>query len=136
MEREEFEAILEEGIAAWNADGVTSFAPYLTGDVELQSPKEIPGGGTFKGREQAIAFLTTFEEGGGGVRLRFSVDEIIDVGGEFFVAMKAVQVGDSSGIELGEGQWFYVMRPRGHAVESIRVFLDRDEAMKAAGLGS
>jgi hypothetical protein len=134
MDREEFEALLEEGIAAWNVAGVRSFGPYLTEDIEMQTPKEIPGGGTFRGREAALDFLASFEEGGGGVRLTFEVAEVIEAGEQFFVALKAVQVGDSSGIELGEGQWFYLMRPRGRAVESMRTFLDRDEAMAAAGL--
>jgi ketosteroid isomerase-like protein len=136
MKREEFEALLEEGIAAWNAAGVRNFGPYLTEDVELRTPKEIPGGGTFNGRQAALDFLASFEEGGGGVRLRFEVAEVIETGDQFFVALKAAQVGDSSGIELGEGQWFYVMRMRGRAVDRFQTFLDRDEALAAAGLKS
>jgi hypothetical protein len=134
MERDEFEALVEEGIAAWNATGVRDFGPYLTEDVEVRTPKEIPGGGTFKGREEALDFLASFEEGGGGVRLKFEVAEVIEAGDQFFVAMKATQVGDSSGIELGEGKWFYVMRARGRAVDQMFAFLDRDEALAAAGI--
>ena len=136
MDREEFEANLKEGIAAWNAAGVRNFGPYLTEDVEMRTPKEIPGGGTFRGREAAIDFLAGFEEGGGGVRLTFEVAEVVEAGKQFFVTLKAIQVGDSSGIELGEGEWFYLMRPRGRAVESLLAFLDRDEALAAAGLKS
>ena len=136
MDRKEFTTLLEEGIAAWNAAGVRNFGPYLTEDVEMRTPKEIPGGGAFRGRQAALDFLASFEEGGGGVRLRFEIAEVLEAGDEFFVTLTAVQVGDSSGIELGEGQWFYLLRPRGRAIERLHAFLDRDEAMAAAGLKS
>lgn len=120
-----------EAYAAWNADGAAGMEPYLADDFEFHSPPEIPGGGTFA-RAEALEFMTTWEAGGGGVQLQFELVEVIAIGEEFLVVLDAKQVGDSSGVELGEQRWFQLVLPRDGKITRARVFLDRDEALAAA----
>jgi ketosteroid isomerase-like protein len=134
MDRAEFEQLASGAVEDWNREGALGFSRWFTDDIELQSPPEIPGGGTFRGRDAAIDFMTSWERGGGGVRLEFSIVEILEAGDEYLVILDAAQIGDASGIELGSARWYQLVRLRDGKVCRERIFLDREEALRAAGL--
>jgi hypothetical protein len=68
------------------------------------------------------------------VSLKWSLVEILPAGDQYLCVLDAKVTGDASGIELPVQRWFHVNQFENGKIVRDRVFLDRDEAFRAAGL--
>ena len=102
-------------------------------DIEWITPPEVPGGGTFVGKEAVVAFLKNFEGSLGVLRLSFEIEEIIPINGEYLVSSVATGTSES-GVALPPHNWFHLMRTEDGLLCRAQLFLDRVQALEAAGL--
>jgi hypothetical protein len=127
--------LIREGIEAWNEEGPLAFETFMSEDIVWQTPDEIPGGGTFHGREATMEFLRTWLEGGGVLATRLSIAEMRPVGEEVLLTLDSEMVGESSGVPLPPFQWYMVLRfDEDDLLVRNRVYMDRQKAHAAAGL--
>jgi len=102
-------------------------------DIEWITPPEVPGGGTFVGKEAVVAFLKNFEGSLGVLRLSFEIEEIIPINDEYLVSSVATGTSES-GVALPPHNWFHLMRTEDGLLCRAQLFLDREQALEAAGL--
>jgi ketosteroid isomerase-like protein len=121
---------IREGYRAWNEGGGESL---MHPDIEWITPPEVPGGGTFVGKEATAGFLSNFEGTKGVLNLSFQIQEIIPAAGQYLVISRAEGTG-ASGIAVPAHDWFHLIRLENGMVRRAELFLDRDQALEAAGL--
>jgi ketosteroid isomerase-like protein len=114
---------------AWNEDGLDVLAPRLAADVELDDPPEMPDAGNWRGRDRVLARLEDVASavGGGWVDIK----DVRAVGDEVLVSM--VWQEDESKGSPPFGEVFHLVRTSGEEIVRMRVFLDREAAVEAAG---
>ena len=122
--------LIREGWRAWNEG---SAEPFLHPDVEWITPPEVPGGGKFVGKEATVEFLRNFEGTMGVLNLSFRVRDIIPAGGQYLVISLAEGTG-ASGIAVPAHDWFHLVRLEDGKLKRAQLFLNRDQALEAAGL--
>lgn len=118
------------GYRAWNAGDVE---PMLHDDVVWITPPEVPGGGTFVGKDSTLEFLQNFEGTSGILDLSFEVEDIIPAGDQYLVISLAEGTGES-GVAIPAHHWFHLVRLEGGRLRRAELFLDRRQAFMAAGL--
>lgn len=123
-------AAIRSGYRAWNEGRADSF---MHPDVEWITPPEVPGGGTFVGREATVEFLRNFGGTGGILDLSFEVEEIIPTGDQYLVISRAEGTGES-GVAIPPHSWFHLVRLESGRLRRAELFLDRRQALTAAGL--
>jgi SnoaL-like protein len=127
--------LIREGIQAWNDEGPLAFEPFMAEDIVWTSPDEIPGGGTFHGREATMEFLRSWLAGGGVLDTRLDIAEMLPVGENVLLTLDSEIVGESSGVALPPFQWYMVLRfGEDDLLVRNTVFLDQAKAVEAAGL--
>ena len=122
--------LIREGWRAWNE---ASIEPFLHPDVEWITPPEVPGGGTFSGKEATVEFLRNFEGTMGVLDLSFQIKEIIPAGEEYLVISRAEGTG-ASGVAIPAHDWFHLVMLEDGKLRRARLSLNRDQALEAAGL--
>ena len=125
-------SLIREGWRAWNEG---SIEPFLHPDVEWITPPEVPGGGSFIGKEATMEFLRNFEGTMGVLDLSFQIQEIIPAGEEHLVISRAEGTG-ASGVGIPAHNWFHLIRMEDGRLRRAQLFLDHDRALEAAGLSS
>jgi ketosteroid isomerase-like protein len=95
------------------------------------TPEELPDAGIHHGTEAAKAALQGYVDVGGHMKIH--VEECIDAGDEVFVRWQAHVRGASSGAPA-EGSMYHVSTVKDGKLVRLRQYLDRDKALKAAGL--
>jgi ketosteroid isomerase-like protein len=121
-----------ESLDAAKAGGADAFIERLDSDIEFEEDPSFPEAGTFRGRDiylrYARDFIAQFEQ------LVFSVEELIDAGPDkVLVCLHLTGRGKESGAAFDfRPAWLYTVRD-GRVVK-IRAYLDRGEALGAAGL--
>jgi ketosteroid isomerase-like protein len=101
-------------------------------DHELIVVAEFPGPRSYRGREGLVEFVRRWTED----FERFSIqrEELIDAGnGRVFASHKQSAIGKGSGVPM-EVEYFSVFEVENGKLVRIRHYLDRDEALEAAGL--
>ena len=121
---------IRAGYRAWNAGATEAF---MHPDVEWVTPPEVPGGGTFVGREATLEFLRNFEGSKGVLDLSFEIEEIIPVRDRYLVVSVATGAGES-GVAIPAHNWFHLVTLRDGRLVRAELFLDRAQALAAAGL--
>jgi ketosteroid isomerase-like protein len=124
--------IVRRFIAAWSDHDRAALAGYLHPDAVFHSAITNVVGETFHGREQILGVFDRWEEDWS--ELRWEVDEYIDVDDVRVVTLhKVVATGRASGIETVR-ELGGLIDIRDGLVVSQWIYLDRDEALEAAGL--
>ena len=128
--------LILQGYELWNEGDPEGLAALcFTEDIEWQNAPEWPGQRSYRGSDDVVRFLR--EEVVGVIELNEIEIEQLDVhGDEVVISMLARTRGQESNLDIGKIPVFHVARLRGGRVCRIRAFLDRDEALAAAGSNS
>jgi hypothetical protein len=125
--------MVERAIAAVNARDVDAYLACCTESVRLQTPLA-PIGGTYEGRRAIRRFFEDVADTGPDFRL--SLDDTEQLGSDRVLAFLRVSAtGRASGIPgLRDQPTTNVYDFDNGRIARVRIFLDRDEALKAVGL--
>jgi ketosteroid isomerase-like protein len=123
--------LVERAIAAINARDIDGYLACCTEDIELETPLT-PIAGVYEGREGIRRFLGDIEDAGPDFRI--DVRGVDPIGSDRVVALVCVSsTGRASGIgSVNETTNVYDFAEG--RIRRIRIFLDRQEALKAVGL--
>jgi ketosteroid isomerase-like protein len=111
-----------------------SFREQLAEDFEIRLPPEYPEGGqVFVGRDGAHRFVAAFREA--WTQWRVEPEQYFDAGAHVVVYVRIHVAGEVSGVEL-DHEPAHLWTIRDGRVASLEIFLDRDAALRAAGLAA
>jgi ketosteroid isomerase-like protein len=122
---------VRETIAAFNRGEFDRIEAATDADFELTRAGEVMDGDSLSGPRamrgyfEPDAFETT----------TFEIEEVVDAGSAVFVEGLSRAVGAGSGVPV-EQRICLVYRVEGERLKGMRIFFDRDEALRAAGLES
>jgi ketosteroid isomerase-like protein len=123
------------GYARWNSGDMTALAELFTEDIEYQNSPEWPGQLVYHGADAVIRFLR--DEVAEIIALRpVEVVRTDVIESEILIELRARTHGRLSGLDLDDAALFHVARMRNGRVSRVRVYLDRQEAMRAAETGT
>ncbi len=118
---------VNDAYQAWNTIGPEGLRPWVTDDLELHDPPQMPDGRAWRGLDAVLARLEEVAASIGGrwVELR----EVRPVGDEVFVAM-TWRV-DNSRDSAVLGDVFHLVSLDDGRIRRIRVFLTEEDARAA-----
>jgi ketosteroid isomerase-like protein len=123
------------GYARWNAGDTGALLELFTDDIEYQNAPEWPGQRVYHGADEVMRFLC--DEVREIIALRpVEVVRTDIVEGEILIELRAHTHGSLSGLDLDSPSLFHVARMRDGRVCRVRVYLDRNEATRAAETGT
>ena len=116
---------------AFNRGDVDALFADAAEDVEFQEDPTFPEAGIYRGRDQILAYLASFQEG--MADHRFEIEELRDLGDHVLAFLHEKARGASSGIDVDQRPAF-LYKFRDGVIVHVRAYLDRVEALKAVGL--
>ena len=123
--------LVERAIAAINARDIEGYRACCTEDVKLETPMAAVGG-VYEGIHGIRRFLTDVEEAAPDFRIE--LDGVEEVDSKRVIAfLRNSSTGRASGIRMAWPQTNVYDLIDGK-ISHIRIFIDRDEALKAVGL--
>ena len=127
-------AAIRAGYARWNAGDTAALAELFTEDIEYQNSPEWPGQSVYQGADAVIRFLEEVAE----IIALNPVDVVSAdvIESEILIELRARTHGQLSGLDLDDGALFHVAQMRDGRVARVRVYLDRDQAKRAAQTGA
>ena len=130
MSQENLETV-RRAVAAINARDVEAYLRCCTEDVELHTPMEQLGA-AYKGRQQIERFFSDIRDTAPSFRI--TIGGLEAIGRDRVLASISISsTGRSSGIPMDTGATNLYELTNG-SISRIRIFFDRAEALKAAGL--
>jgi uncharacterized protein len=117
--------------AAWNAGGLDAVRAFWSDDFEWHDAPEMPDGSVYRGAEAAAAHFRDLNEVLGTMAVQ--VDRALPAGDEVFVALQVHVDAPRAGLPL-DGPIFETVRVEEGKIARIRLFLDEQAALEAAGL--
>jgi ketosteroid isomerase-like protein len=129
---EENVTLIERAIARINARDIEGYLACCTEDVKLETPMAAVGG-VYEGIDGIRRFFADIEEAAPDFRIE--LDGVEEVDGKRVIAfMRTGSTGRASGIRMTAPTQANVYDLLDGKISHIRIFFDRDEALKAAGL--
>jgi ketosteroid isomerase-like protein len=123
--------LVERAIAAINARDIESYRACCTEDVKLEAPTAAVGG-VYEGIDGIRRFLTDVEEAAPDFRIE--LDGVEEVDSKRVIAfLRNNSTGRASGIRMAWPQTNVYDLIDGK-ISHVRMFVDRQEALKAVGL--
>ena len=123
--------LVERAIAAINARDIEGYRACCTEDVKLETPMAAVGG-VYEGIDGIRRFLTDVEDAAPDFRIE--LDGVEEVDSKRVIAfLRNSSTGRASGIRMAWPQTNVYDLIDGK-ISHIRIFIDRDEALKAVGL--
>ena len=123
--------LVERAIAAINARDIEGYRACCTENVKLDTPMAAVGG-VYEGIDGIRRFLTDVEEAAPDFRIE--LDGVEEVDSKRVIAfLRNSSTGRASGIRMAWPQTNVYDLIDGK-ISHIRIFIDRDEALKAVGL--
>ena len=123
--------VVERAIAAINERDIDGYLACCTEDVQLQTPLS-PVAGVYEGAEGIRRFFADIEDTGPDFRL--DLERLQGVGGERILAFLRVRShGRASGLST-PAETGNVYEFEEGKIRRIQIFIDREEALEAAGL--
>ena len=120
--------LVEEAYRAWNAAGPGAFVEFATQDVEVHDPPELPDAQTWSGREAVVGRLEDVVATTGGTWA--DIDDVRAVGDEVLVSLTwRMERGNSATLAAV----YHLVGVDGDRIARVRVFLEEDAAVQAAG---
>ena len=123
---------IRAGFAAFNRGDYEEWIALYDEDVEFLDLAETPDTGVFRGHAGARAWLAKLQEAW-GEGFRFEPRGITEGDGVVLVDTRAKGVGVGSGVPI-EMTVYTVLRYRDQKIVWSRGFIDRADALEAAGL--
>jgi ketosteroid isomerase-like protein len=123
--------LVERAIAALNARDIEGYRACCTEDVKLETPMAAVGG-VYEGIDGIRRFLTDIEDAAPDFRMELDGVEEVD-SKRVLAFLRNSSTGRASGIRLAWSQTNVYDLVDGK-ISHIRIFLDREEALKAVGL--
>ena len=117
--------------AAWNAGGLDAARPFWSNDFEWHDAPGMPDSGVYRGPEAAAAHFRDLNEVLGTMEVH--LDRVLPAGDEVFVLLH-VQLDAPRGELALEGRIFETVRIEEGKISRIRLFLDEQAPLEAAGL--
>jgi ketosteroid isomerase-like protein len=123
------------GYARWNSGDTTALVELFTEDIEYQNSPEWPGQRVYHGADAVMRFLQ--DEVAEFIALRpVEIVRTDVIESEILIELRARTHGRLSGLDLDDGALFHLARMRDGRVSRVRVYLDRQEATRAAQTGT
>jgi len=123
---------IRAGFDAFNRGDYEAWIDVYDEDVEFLDLAETPDTGAFRGHAGAWAWLAKLQEAW-GEGFQFEPRTILEGDGVVLVDTRAKGLGVGSGVPI-EMTVYTVMRYRNQKVVWTRAFIDRADALEAAGL--
>ncbi len=124
--------LIERAIAAINARDIEGYLACYTENVKLETPMAAVGG-VYEGIDGIRHFFTDIEEAAPDFRIE--LDGVKEVDSKRVLAlMRTGSTGRASGIRMAAPQQANVYNLIDGKISHIRIFFDRQEALKAVGL--
>jgi hypothetical protein len=120
--------LVEEAYHTWNESGPRAFAEgFTTEHVQLEDPPELPDAQEWVGRDAVVARFEDVVAATGG---RWAdIDEVRPVGDEVLVSLTwRLERGGTASL----GCVYHLVRVRDDRIARIRVFLEKEAALRAA----
>ena len=129
---QENEELVREAYDAYNREGITGILRYLDPEVEWRNPKESPNAGVFIGHEGVIEWQrmvdAAFKD------MHFEPDRIDQLPqGQVLVFVRFRFRSPTSDVQV-EVPFTHLMTWRDGKITTFRMYTDKTEALKAAGL--
>ncbi|TMK39553.1 MAG: nuclear transport factor 2 family protein [Actinobacteria bacterium] len=124
--------MLRAGFAAFNRGDYESWIAAYDEDVEFHDLAETPDTRLFRGHDGIRAWLTKLQEAW-GEGFRFEPRSFTEGDGVVVVDTHAIGTGAGSGLPI-EMPVYIVLRFRNHKVVWTKPFMERADALQAAGL--
>jgi uncharacterized protein len=124
-------AVVRGYYAAWNGGGLDAVRAFWSDDFEWHDAPEMPDGSVYRGAEAAAAHFRDLNEVLGTMAVQ--VDRALPAGDEVFVALQVHVDAPRAGLPL-DGPIFETVRVEEGKIARIRLFLDEQAALEAAGL--
>jgi ketosteroid isomerase-like protein len=116
---------------AFNQGALDSVLEGANPDVEFDASQRLPDEGVMRGRDAYRRFVErTFET---WERFHVELDELLDAGDAVVAMVRISGVGKASRVAVEE-RTAHVLWLRDGRPYRVKVFVDRDEALRAAGL--
>lgn len=123
------------GYARWNAGDTAALAELFTEDIEYQNSPEWPGQRVYHGADAVIRFLQ--DEVAEIIALNpVEIVRTDVIESEILIELRARTHGRLSGLDFDDVALFHVAQMRDGRVARVRVYLDRQEATRAAQTGT
>jgi hypothetical protein len=117
--------------AAWNAGGLDAARMFWSDDFEWHDAPGMPDAGVYRGAEASAAHFRDLNEVLGTMNVH--LDRVLSANDEVFVLLH-VHLDAPRGELALEGPIFETVRVQEGKISRIRLFLDEQTALKAAGL--
>lgn len=118
---------------AFNRGDLEAFLADAAEHIEFEEDPAFPEAGVYRGREEIVAYLASFQEG--MADHRFEVEELLDLGDRVIALLHETARGASSGVDVHQRPAF-IYEFRDGLIVRVRAYLDRAEGLAAVGLGS
>jgi uncharacterized protein len=116
---------------AFNQGALDSMLEVANADVEFDASERLPDEGVIRGRDAYRRFFErTFDT---WERFVVEIDELLDAGDAVVALVRISGVGKSSQVTVEESTAHVVWLREGRPYR-VKVFADRDDALRAAGL--
>jgi ketosteroid isomerase-like protein len=126
-------ADIQEAYDAFNRRDFEAWIALYDEDVEFFDLAEAPDKRAFRGHAGVRAWIAKLQEAWGEGFVRFEPHSIVEGGGAVVVDTRAKAVGGGSGVPI-EMTFHTVLRFRDQKVVWVSSYIDRGEALEAAGL--
>jgi ketosteroid isomerase-like protein len=123
--------LVERAIAAINARDIEGYLSCCTEDVKLETPMAAVGG-VYEGIDGIGRYFTDIEEAGPDFRIELDGVEEVD-SGRVIASIRTNATGRASGIPMALSLTNLYDLIDGK-ISHVRIFLEREEALKALGL--
>ena len=123
-------ALLRQSYERLERDGVSAIADLLDPEFEIETARDLPEGGTYRGVEDFEKLVANLADPFDEIRLE--TGEIVELPGGLFVVQVHIQGrGKLSGLPL-DAHVVHVWTMRDGKALQLRVFTDLEEALEAA----
>ena len=126
-------AVIQEAYDAFNRRDFEAFIALHDEEVELFDLAEAPDQRVFRGHAGVRTWIAKLQEAWGEGFVRFEPQGIVEGDGAVVVDTRAKAVGGGSGVPI-EMTFHTVLRFRDQKAVWVNSFIDRAEALDAAGL--
>ena len=123
--------IVRRYYAAWNVGGLDAVRAFWSEDFEWHDAPGMPDASVYRGAEAAAAHFRDLQEVLGTMEVH--LNRVLPAGDEVFVALDVHLDAPRSELTL-DGPIFEAVRIDGGRISRIRLFLDEQAALEAAGL--
>jgi ketosteroid isomerase-like protein len=133
LEKKDVDTVLT-GYRRWNAGDLAGLSSLFAADITYQNAPEWPGQRVYHG----VAAVTSFLEDEVARIIALRPVKIVSteiVGSEILIELEARTHGTLSGLDIEDMSVFHLAQVEGGRVSRVRVYLQRDEATRAAETG-